>query len=208
MGHTWLAIGSFLAVFTLAIVSPGPNFILVVNRALADSAGAAIWTALGVAIGSAVYGLCGLLGWIVLLDSQPSLRTLLHWVGGLYLAYLGGQMLLRCWKTRQQIKASSDVATRSSWQLVMSGLLTNLSNPKAWAFYLSLFTVVLTPGLPLWSKVFLNTAIFLISFGWYSLMALLVAHGRLGGGFHWFGRLVQACLGLLLLVLGMRLLSG
>ena len=69
MDPVWPDIVSFLTLFTLAIVSPGPNSILVVNRSLQEGRSAGAWTALGVAIGSATYGLCGLLGWIVLIDS-------------------------------------------------------------------------------------------------------------------------------------------
>jgi len=208
MDTVWSAIVSFLTLFALAIVSPGPNFILVVNRSLQGGRHDGAWTALGVAIGSATYGLCGLLGWIVLLDSLSHFGFAIRLLGGGYLVVLGGQMLLRVLRRPPQPSLAS-TAQRSVGRplpLIVTGLVTNLSNPKAWAFYLSLFTVVLTPGMPLWAKILINLAMFGFSFGWYSLVALLISNQRIQTGFLALLVVIQGLLGGMLIWLGLQLL--
>lgn len=209
MDPVWTEIAAFLAVFSLAIVSPGPNFVLVVNRSLAGGRADGVWSALGVALGSGFYGLCGLLGWIVLLDSLEHFGHVIRLVGGSYLVVLGLQMALKFIRRQGSARVAAN-RFRSPpgrpFSLVLTGLATNLSNPKAWAFYLSLFTVVLAPDLPLWAKVVLNLAIFWISFGWYALVALLLSSQRIQPGFLAGQRIVQGLLGGVLMYLGLALL--
>jgi threonine/homoserine/homoserine lactone efflux protein len=211
MDPLWTNLVSFLSIFTLAIISPGPNFILVVNRSLSRSRAHGVWTSLGVALGSAFYGLCGLLGWIVLLDSYEYLGTVVRFAGGLYLVVLGGQMGVKFFRKQaaaSTLPASGEESGRRPMLLLLSGLAINLSNPKARAFYLSLFTVVLAPGSPLLAKVFLNIAIFLISFSWYALVSILISNPRIQPLFASLQMSVQGLLGGLLVFLGLRLLMA
>lgn len=209
MTAVWTELAAFLGVFTLAIVSPGPNFVLVVNRSLAGGRADGVWSAFGVALGSGLYGTCGLLGWIVLLDSLPHFSGLVRLFGGGYLVFLGAQMALNLLRRRGPETLPAEalrVLSGRPVSLVLSGLATNLSNPKAWAFYLSLFTVVLAPDLPVWAKVVLNLAMFWISFGWYALVATLLTRRRIQPGFRGLQRAVQGLLGGVLIYLGLALL--
>lgn len=208
MDPVWIDIVAFLAVFTLAIVSPGPNFILVVNRTLSCNRAAGVWTSLGVAVGSAFYGLCGLLGWIVLLDSLEHFGYLIRLVGGGYLVFLGCQMVMNYCRSKLPpvLNRQEPILAVRPAILMLTGLATNLSNPKAWAFYLSLFTAVLAPGIPLWAKIVLNLAIFCISFGWYALVAILLSNSSIQPGFRALQNVVQGLLGGALVWLGLQLL--
>ncbi len=71
MDSVWLNVFSVLFVFSMAIISPGPNFVLVLNTALNRSRREVMYTALGVAIGSTLFAVAGLFGLILILDSSP-----------------------------------------------------------------------------------------------------------------------------------------
>lgn len=207
MDSIWLNITAVLAVFTLAIISPGPNFLLVVTTALGDSRRAGLFTALGVATGSGLFALAGLLGLILLINTLPHFATAVAVLGGGYLVWLGAGMVGRLFRHRRTLPEGAAERSRrlAPLQAYRAGLITNLTNPKAWAFYFSLFTLVLAPGAPLWEKIFLNLAMFLISFGWYALVALLISEQRIQPLFLRAQPLIQAILGLLLMTLGGRL---
>jgi threonine efflux protein len=208
MSPVWINLCSFLGVFILVIISPGPNFILVVNRSMTGPLANGLWTALGVAVGSGFYGLCGLLGWIEVLDSFKYFGLLVRLAGGGYLVCLGLQMLVRYCRLRHRpavIAAGAERSPNRPFSLLASGLATNLSNPKAWVFYLSLFSVVLAPGVPLWAKIFLDISLFLISLSWYSLVAVLISRQRRQPFFLSRQLAVQGLLGSVLIVLGLRL---
>jgi len=206
MSSIWPTLFTFLGVYTLAIISPGPNFILVTNTALSDSRQAGLFAALGVATGSALFALAGLAGLLVLVNSLPHFGTLLRFAGGGYLAWLGFDMLRH--RHHQLGKRIAETPGTGCPPLLSyrTGLLTNLSNPKAWAFYLSLFSLVMTPNFPLWGKVFLNAAMFLISLAWYATVVVLISSRTIQPAFLGWRPVIQGVLGVLLMLLGGKIL--
>jgi threonine efflux protein len=208
MESTWPAIFTFLSVFTFAIVSPGPNFILVTNTALGQSRRAGLLTALGVATGSGLFALAGLVGLLVLVHSIPYFALLTRFVGGGYLAWIGFDMLRHCRSKNAPEEAADAQSEPSPLTSYRIGLLTNLTNPKAWAFYLSLFALLMNPGFPLWGKVVLNIAMFVISFAWYAIVAVLISSRRFQPVFLGLQPFIQGTLGVLLVVLGGKVLLG
>ncbi len=206
--ETWQQIAIFLSVFTLAIVTPGPNFVLVVNSALGESRRHGLVTACGVATGSGLFALAGLLGLIVLVTSWPPVAGLLRFAGGGYLVWIGIDMLRRLRRPVPHGVAGPPLALVSLRRAYRRGLVTNLTNPKAWAFYISLFTLLLDPAFPLWGKGVLNLAMFLISLAWYALMALLVSDRRFRARILAWQPLVEGALGLTLVAFGGRVLLG
>jgi threonine efflux protein len=208
METTWPAIFTFLSVFTFAIVSPGPNFILVTNTALGQSRRAGLLTALGVATGSGLFALAGLVGLLVLVHSIPYFALITRFVGGGYLAWIGVDMLRHCRSTKAPDTAANAQRESSPLASYRLGLLTNLTNPKAWAFYLSLFALLMNPDFPLWGKVVLNISMFVISFAWYAIVAVLISSRRFQPVFLGLQPVIQGTLGVLLVVLGGKILLG
>jgi threonine/homoserine/homoserine lactone efflux protein len=205
---TWPAIFTFLSVFTFAIVSPGPNFILVTNTALGQSRRAGLLTALGVATGSGLFALAGLVGLLVLIHSIPYFALMTRFVGGGYLAWIGADMLRHCRNKSTAYTATTVQRETSPLASYQIGLLTNLTNPKAWAFYLSLFALLMNPDVPLWGKVVLNIAMIIISFAWYAVVAVLISSRKFQPVFLGLQPFIQGLLGVLLLVLSGKILLG
>lgn len=209
MDSIWFNFFSFLTVYIFAIVSPGPNFILVVDRTLSESRRVGLFTALGVATGSGLFGFAGLVGLLVIINSLPNFAYFTQIAGGGYLVWLGLSMLRDCFRpaandSKQSPVGESMQTSLAAWR---TGLITNLTNPKAWAFYFALFTVVMTPGFLIWHKVLLNSAMFIISFSWYALVALLISSSQFRPLFQKGLPVVQFVLGLLLIGLGGRILA-
>jgi len=196
---------TFLTVYALAIISPGPNFVLVFNSALGESREQGLATAFGVATGSLLFALSGLFGLLFILTSWPPVTGVLVYVGGGYLVWVGVNMLAQCRRGHSPLM-SGDAPKFAAGAAFRRGLLTNLSNPKAWAFYLSLFTLMVTPELSLWGKLLLALAMFSISFTWYATVVLMMTSGVFRASLSKIQPIIQGVLGGVLLVLGGRLL--
>jgi len=203
MDPVWFNFTSFLTVYVLAIVSPGPNFILVVDKSLAGSRREGLFTALGVATGSGLFGLAGLAGLLVIISTLPNFAFMIRMLGGGYLVWLGFNMVRTGIRPAivndHSITELPRVEPFAAWR---TGLFTNLTNPKAWAFYFALFTVVMAPGFLLWQKALLNGSMFVISFSWYALVAILISSPQFRPLFQKSQPFIQFILGLLLIVLG------
>ena len=204
MTPPWADIITVLTVFTLAIISPGPNFLLVLNRTMIDSRRTGIFTALGVATGSGLFALAGMLGLILLISTLPHFSDISRYIGGTYLAWMGIGMLRSTLTSRANkdsgIKA--DRESKSALQAYRTGLFTNLINPKAWAFYLSLFVLIVSPSIPVWGKILLTFAMFLISLFWYATVAVLISNNLVRPIFMRVQIFIQGGVGLLLIWLG------
>ncbi|PLX88355.1 MAG: hypothetical protein C0614_02570 [Desulfuromonas sp.] len=206
MDSTWSALATFLSVYVVAILSPGPNFVLVTNTALGESRRAGLLTALGVAVGSLLFALAGLGGLLVLVDALPHFATILRFVGGSYLVWIGFTMLRKVVQPVSGNPGQFSGSVRSNWNSLQNGLLTNLTNPKAWAFYLSLFTMIITPHFTIVGKSLLALAMFLISMSWYMLVAVLISSHSFQPTFLRWRPWLQGTLGGLLVLFGARLL--
>lgn len=154
-----VVLSSIFAVHVLAMISPGPNFLIVTQTAMSRTRRAGILTALGIATGAAVWSSAALLGLSVVFAHVAWLYAGFKLVGGLYLLYLG----IRLWRAadlRLVPAAHLQAAVHTNWQAFQLGLLTNLTNPQAVIFYGSIFAALLKPDFPMWVKL---TAISIIA---------------------------------------------
>lgn len=154
----------------LALLSPGPDFVLVVKSAFKGNRKNAVGVALGIATANAVYiGLC-LIGVGAILSTSVSLMIALKFIGGLFLMYIAFNALKAPKNSYQNMTAISSNSTEFSLlsfsKEFVTGFLSGILNPKNLLFYLSLFTVALTPDISLQFKMILGTWMTAIVFLW------------------------------------------
>ncbi len=206
MSQQWVEITTFLLVYALAIITPGSNFVMVLNTSLNSSRQTGVLMAAGVATGSGLFAMAGLFGLLVVVNTIPWFDVAMRIAGGGYLIYAGAVMLLALRAAGQGTEREMPaIVAFSPGQAFRAGLITNLTNPKAWAFYISLFTLVLIPDFPVWGRLFLCSAMFLISYAWYATIAVLASNQRLRPRLERLRPVVQGILGLLLIWLGCKL---
>jgi threonine efflux protein len=75
-----------------AMMSPGANVLLVSQLAASDRARSAVFAALGVTVGAAIWSLCAVLGVNAIFQVFPGLRLALQVAGGLYLLYVASRL--------------------------------------------------------------------------------------------------------------------
>ena len=80
-------------VHLLALMSPGPDFFFISQTAISRSSREALMGVLGVTLGVAVWAAVALLGLNLLLEKMAWLHQLIMLGGGLYLLWMGYQLL-------------------------------------------------------------------------------------------------------------------
>lgn len=183
----------------LAVASPGPDFALVLRQGLVKGRGPALRTAAGIGTGILVHVACSLLGLGWLLRSSPAVFSGLKFAGAAYLAWLGVQGLRA--RPRAAAPSPEPAAAATTRGDFVVGFLTNVLNPKATLFFVSLFALGVSPATPKSLQAAYGLWMAVATFGWFSLVSVLFTVPTLRQRFlrsvHWIDRV----LGLVLLAL-------
>lgn len=207
-----------LLVHMAAMASPGPNVALVARTAMAESRQAGVWACIGVATAAGLWAGAAALGLAVALAGTPGAATGLRILGGLYLVYLGARML-RAAAAHHPVPAAAFAPAggaaapispprgvrRSAW---MRGTLTNLSNPKAAVYYVSIFATLIPPGA---SPAFRLAAVGVIvasGTAWHVLLAVALSTRGAQGAYLRARRGIDAAAGLVLAGFGVAFVLG
>ncbi len=151
-----------LAAFALTAlvieVTPGPNmgYLAVLSLSRGWQVGAA--AVAGVALGHAVYGVAAALGVAALIDASHLLYELLRWAGVAYMLWLA-------WETWAfEAETSPDASgggTRGHARVAFErGLITNLLNPKAAVFFVTVMPTFVKAEGSVVTQTLLLSAIF------------------------------------------------
>ena len=127
--HTWFIY--FLAALGLSL-SPGPNGLLALTHGALHGRRKTMYTVLGGSVGFAVIIALSMFGIGALIRSSLAWLTLLKWLGGAYLVWLGIQV----WRS-PPITVATDAkpVPASAWSLLRQGALSATTNPKALLFF-------------------------------------------------------------------------
>ncbi|MDP3138015.1 MAG: LysE family transporter [Burkholderiaceae bacterium] len=156
-----------------ALLSPGPNVLLISQLAAGDKAQSARYAALGVTAGAVFWVSCALLGVNVVFQIFPGLRLALQIAGGAYLLHLG----LRLWRASGPAlqREAASLPRLSAFRL---GFLTNITNPKSALFFASVFAAAF-PASPSPTLQLSAAAIVVFNaFVWHMLLAYLFSRRR------------------------------
>ena len=198
----WPTLLAFWSAFALALVSPGPNFAMMLRIGLDAGRPAAVRTALGIALGEAVWGFAALFGVAALALHYPLLGTAIRWAGGVFLLWLAFGALRAVWPGRG-VDAPAPPAAGG----FRTGFLLMLLNAKAGFFWVSLTGVLLGPTVSAGTALLVVGIAVALSLGWHSLLALAFSGRRLHAAYRRARRAIEGALGLVLAGLGLRVLA-
>lgn len=189
----------------LAVISPGPDFAITVRNSLIYSRRTAMLTALGVSFGILVHVTYIILGLGLLLAKTTWLFQVFKYAGALYLMYLGFKGL-SAKKGGLHLGHTEHKHDISAMKAFGTGFLTNALNPKAMLFFLSIFTVLLSPQTPAPIMLIYAGIIFSSTLIWFSFVAFCFSAKKLREYFSSIKHWIERATGGLLLLLGIKML--
>lgn len=125
---------SFIATCALVEATPGPNMTYLAIVSMDKGKRAGLATVGGVALGLLTIGLASLLATEFISNLSPLVYEGLRWAGFLYLLWLAWD----AWHTNSAHPAAPAEEIESLKDCFLRGLMTNLLNPKAAIFYLTI----------------------------------------------------------------------
>ncbi|MFZ6048213.1 LysE family translocator [Pseudomonas sp. CR3202] len=189
-----------------ALLSPGPDFFLLLRAGLLKGRRHADGCAAGIALANLLSMLLVLLALSLLPASGGLGWRLLQLAGGAYFVWIGARALL----ARRELELPEvEAVGRGSWRRgFVGGLLASSLNPKLPIFYAGLFGVLRNAAMPGWGLAFSMGWMTLVVLVWDMALVRLLAHPRWRGWLQMRVRGLDRVCGGLLLALGAWLAAG
>ncbi|NDH62511.1 MAG: LysE family translocator [Alphaproteobacteria bacterium] len=206
MTHDILLFASLALVHLLAVASPGPSTVLVIQAAAGSGSRAGLLAAFAMMVGALAWAAAALYGLQMLFARFDWLYVALRVLGGGYLLFLAVML----WRhAGPPLPAIDPGAPRKrGWRAFLQALLLQLSNPKIMVFFGSIFLSLLPGDLPGWMEVAVLAVVAFNEFAWFALLALVFSGGTAQAFYRrtkrWLDRIMGGVLGLL----GVRLLAA
>jgi threonine/homoserine/homoserine lactone efflux protein len=189
----------------LAVISPGPSFIVTAKTAVARSRSDGIKIAFGLGAGTLVWSTAALLGLNVLFRLHHWLYVGMKIAGAVFLLWIAIQMLRHA---KEPVELSDGIGEAPRYDPFLRGFLTQLSNPKVAVFFGSIFVAMLPQDVPGWMVVALIAIVTTNELVWYVLVALCFGSSPVRrfyfGAKAWIDRITGLFLGALSLRLLIR----
>ena len=205
------ALLSIALIHFFALISPGPDFFFVTQSAIRQSRTHALFAALGISLSILVWAILAISGLHFLFQKIAWLQHVLMICGGLYLLYLGWQMLKSALKTKS--KTDNETPTeahsgKSHLSLLFQGFLTNMANPKALVYFSSVFALAIQSDAPLSAQTSLLGLIWLESLLWFALVAVFFSWHKMNQYYQQFAKWIDGITGGIFISFGCYLILG
>ena len=196
--HNWLL---YLAASIGLSLSPGPNGLLALTHGALHGHRKALFTISGGVLGFVILIALSMFGIGALLQASIAWLTVLKWLGGAYLVWLGIQV----WRSPpMQLEVTEAGEGRAGWSLFKDGLLSAVTNPKALLFFAAFLPQFIDPH----RNLVIQFAVMAATFGTIEfLYELVVAHAaqRIGGLLRRIGRKFNRVCGGIFIAIGVAM---
>lgn len=179
----------------VALLSPGPDFFLLVGYAARYRMRGSTGLCVGIAFGNGLYILLAIIGWGIL-RQLPLLFTVIELLGALYLLWIGSLLV----RSRPQTLTGTDAQSTCPGfgKQLLLGLGSSLLNPKNALFYLALMTALLGPSVTLLQQTMSGIWMTSVVQCWDLLIVMFIGlpqiQRRLSRGILWVERIAGGVL--------------
>ena len=160
---------AFNLALVVALISPGPAFVLSIQTTLSSGRKSGVYLGIGLGLMAAVWTALALLGLEAVFLVFPWVYGLVKTIGALYLLYIAVTM----WKkSAQSLIVSSNQYIAKSF---VRGVLVNALNPKSVLFAAAVLVIVFPPNMPFKEGTFVVLNHFLVEVVFYSMLACVMS---------------------------------
>lgn len=188
----------------LAVISPGPDFIMITRNSLIYSRKTGIYSAIGLGLGILVHVIYSLVGIGFIIAQSVVLFNIIKFLGAGYLIYIGYKSLTSK-SSNINVSAENHQKDISKWAAVRMGFITNVTNPKATLFFLSLFTLIVTPTTPMFIKILMGAEMSIVTSLWFMFVAYIASHSLIKSRISGVQHFAEKFIGVVLIALGIKL---
>ena len=127
---------TFLMAALILNITPGADTMYILGRSISQGKKAGILSALGISTGSLIHCIVAAFGLSVIIATSAIAFSVIKYLGAGYLIVLGVKALIKKSKKEFEIEKTNPKKT-SNWNIFISGILTNILNPKVALFFIA-----------------------------------------------------------------------
>lgn len=188
-----------------AVASPGPDFAVVLKQSVVGGTRVGVWTSLGVGSAILLHVTYCVLGVALLLTQSPMLFMGVRYLAAAYLLYLGLTAIRESFNPSSAGLETKSAVVMSPASAFYVGFLTNGLNPKATLFFLSLFTVVISPTTPVLVQAGYGLYLAVATFVWFASLSVLLGREKFRNSLLKLGVWFERIMGLILIFLAVQI---
>lgn len=162
--------GAFVVATLVFLLIPGPGNLALITSTSKGGVNGGLAATLGVILGDQVLMWLAVAGVAALLGAYPAAFNAVQWLGAVYLAWLGGKMLLAK-------PGAPPILNIKPHHYMNQALMITLLNPKAIVFYMAFFPLFVDParhqGLTTFAVMAATIALLTFTYG---LTVVLLTH--------------------------------
>lgn len=199
---------ALFGVFVLAAIAPGADFACVLRESVSFGRWAGIASAIGVGSAIMIHVAYTVTGVGLIVAQSVLIFTIVKWCGAAYLVYLGVRSLTASRRSPQTLDKTAAASVGDARSVVTSygvGFLTNLLNPKATLFFVSLFATIVSHETPVMTQFAYGAVLAVFLALWFSFVAVFLTTRSMRAGYERIGHWIDRATGLVLIGLGVRI---
>ncbi len=150
----------FIPTFFFVSITPGMCMTLAMTLGMSIGVRRTLWMMIGELLGVALVAIAAVLGVASVMLNYPQAFSILKWVGGAYLVFIGISM----WGDKTKLNLDNQQTSKVSRKTLFSqGLITAIANPKGWAFMISLLPPFINIDYAIAPQLSILVAVILVS---------------------------------------------
>lgn len=161
-----------IGIHLMALASPGPDFYVILRASTLGSVRAGLYCSFGIVLGVATHLLLVYWGLALVIHQSPALYLAVVFMGGVWLLRIAW-LALRTTPSDYDlsVKQTTSVQQKTPASFLMLGYLTNLLNPKAFIYFISIISQIVRPDQNSHLYWLLATILMSITLLWFFLLS-------------------------------------
>jgi threonine/homoserine/homoserine lactone efflux protein len=195
---------SIILIHLFAVISPGPDFAIVTHRSIKYGRKSGFITSIGIGFGILIHVIYCILGIGYIISQNSFLFNFLKILGAVYICFLGINSFK--YSTANLSEMSGSKISQFFDNSFIIGLVTNILNPKATLFFISLFALVIEHNTSVATQLLYGAWMSLITSFWFCLVSYLISSYYLKIFINKYSILINRVMGVILIIISFKLI--
>ena len=204
MNEIYTQFATIAIIHLFAVMSPGPDFAIILKQSMSHGRKTSIATSIGIGIGILFHVFFCVAGLGFIISKSTFLFNTIKFSGALYLIFLGCKSLFS--SNSINAKHDSNLKDPKLYSSFLVGLLTNVLNPKATLFFLSLYAMIITDQTSINIQVAYGVWMSIITTLWFCFLSVFLTNKLITNRIEKFINTIQTGTGMVLIFFAIKLL--